>query len=64
MFNHWLWQINFSGKTDWWIVNTVNYKFVGSRKESNKLFIDVFYDLRNIQILTRINQLNLLMSFY
>jgi len=42
----------------------VNYKFVGSRKESNKLFIDVFYDLRNIQILTRINQLNLLMSFY
>jgi len=30
----------------------------------NKLFIDVFYDLRNTQILTKTNQLNLLMSFY
>jgi len=34
------------------------------KKNSNKMFIDVFYDLRNIQILTRTNQFNLLMSFY
>jgi len=34
------------------------------RKELNKLFIDVFYDLRDTQILIRTNQLNQLMSFY
>jgi len=30
----------------------------------NKLFINVFYDLRDTQILIRINQLNQLMSFF